>query len=54
MKKIIIATILFSLCSCAASEIKQEAVKSAKASAASNRINQSNENSSKLLKELDE
>ncbi len=54
MKKIIIATILFSLFSCAANEAKKEAVKSAKATAASSRINSSNGNSSNIFKELDE
>lgn len=54
MKKIIIATILFSLFSCAANEVKKEAVKSAKSGAASSRINNSDSNSSNIFKELDE
>jgi len=53
MQKIIIALILISLSSCA-SDAKKEAAKSAKAGAASQRINSSDENSSKIFKELDE
>jgi len=54
MKKIIIAVILFSISSCAISDAKKEAAKSAKADAASTRINKSDANSSNIFKELDE
>jgi hypothetical protein len=53
MKNFLILLLMFVISSCGASAYKQEAIKSGKAAAASQRINSTQENSKDVFKDIE-